>query len=737
MPRTKKRSKKTPQANRKSTRDRKRSEKGQYFDEHMLDVTDNTDIITNKENTDAPTVAVPEEAEVMLEDNSINANGNVSNENLSQSTPCTIYADTPRRKSEGRSEGVDLQTLLSVSEVVDNVVEKVALNHFPESVVEVDTNYVREIKFGREQQQDDEAWNEEWATDYQSWKILSNVYDLLHYGGVTEQNTEVNSNSDTTELEKAIDEHVNTINKLLQKQDTHELLIEDLKKKLFNKDQQLKIMSDKVNQLQNTNAYRKEVVRLEGLVEEGELKVRRMREEMSSKVNKIEVLEEKQKEMKELERCLEQKKMEELQEKDRQMKGMEENLSMQVEKIKELEWKYEEGLKIQEDHQNNQEKIKILEENQTHLMNENTILKNEAKVKENNRRRYMEENEKRPLTRAEKKESEQVTSTSDNREVPRIKEELNNLKGELKRFKDFTFKKLDMLTGKDSSTSSLSTENGSENESSPDISLRTSQKKKTPPQRKKWDLKDNQGRIHPWVLRYESNNPQTAEESPDQNGRTIPLVPGPKSYRDAVRSNSAPPACTDFSVEEKAQKINGYRLRRAARESKTLIVSSSITRDINKHSFNRECKNTNVSFQEFKGKKAKDIVRYMVPHLEDENPSSVVFIAGGNDLPNKDIPMDEVKEVANCLIEAGVRCRTHYGVENVYISSIMPRSNSEFQGNRHRLNKLLKVSCRENNFTFINNDNIVLKPHVHYDEVHLNDDGSRLLRENLLSVLNS
>ena len=64
-----------------------------------------------------------------------------------------------------------------------------------------------------------------------------------------------------------------------------------------------------------------------------------------------------------------------------------------------------------------------------------------------------------------------------------------------------------------------------------------------------------------------------------------------------------------------------------------MVFSSSITRDIKKQSFNFECKKGDVRFHEFRGKTAKDIVRYRTPHLEDEEPSNVVLIAGGNDLP--------------------------------------------------------------------------------------------------------
>ena len=93
-------------------------------------------------------------------------------------------------------------------------------------------------------------------------------------------------------------------------------------------------------------------------------------------------------------------------------------------------------------------------------------------------------------------------------------------------------------------------------------------------------------------------------------------------------------------------------------------------------------------------------------------------------------------EVANCLVIGGRICRNEYGVNNVFISSIMPRENSAFQGNRHRLNKVLRGMCIENGFNFIDNNNIVLSTHGHHDGIHLNYDGSDLLCNNLLDILN-
>ena len=73
----------------------------------------------------------------------------------------------------------------------------------------------------------------------------------------------------------------------------------------------------------------------------------------------------------------------------------------------------------------------------------------------------------------------------------------------------------------------------------------------------------------------------------------------------------------------------------------------------------------------------------------------------------------------------------------VLISSILPRAYSDFQGNRHRLNNILKERCEKEGFTFIENNSIILRTHGHHDNVHLNEAGSNLLHRNLLFALNN
>ena len=110
---------------------------------------------------------------------------------------------------------------------------------------------------------------------------------------------------------------------------------------------------------------------------------------------------------------------------------------------------------------------------------------------------------------------------------------------------------------------------------------------------------------------------------------------------------------------------------------------------------------------------------------------------GVNDLPTRELPAHKIREVAQHLINGGIKCKEHFGVTDVLISSIMPRSDALFQENRHVLNNILRKQCEENDFMFIENEDIVLSAHGHHDGVHLNDEGSDLLHKNLLFALNN
>lgn len=556
--------------------------------------------------------------------------------------------------------------------------------------------------------------------------LLNNIYEL-HRQYEMKNNHQCCQHA--MELEETVKEQVKTIESFMCKRAEQELKIEALSKELFLKEQKLKIVEDRVNQLENSNNYRKEVTRLEGVVEQEEAKLRASEEDLRrSKERNLQIqkdLEEekqnKEKELKEGERRMQSIEVE-LQNKLKLIQDHEKIEVKMLEMGRKLEKKAKKMDELMVELNSTQEKVATLEENNAFLLNENVKLKNEAKVLKQRKKGVEDEGQINLL-----QEAEGANNTA-------LRKELSSLKTELKRFQEFTFLKLDELAGRggSSSVSSLSSTGSDDHESSAESEGFQLPKKKTLNRKKG----ERQQQI-PQRLQYDARNPSTLQTSPDVPGRTLPVVPGNELYSERVQGSTVSPQ-SDPEAEERARRIEGIKARRQARESKTLIFSSSITRDITRQQrlFKEKYRKGDLAIHEFKGKRASEIVKYMIPHLEEEQPSSVVFVAGGNDLPNHHVDSVRIAKIAECLIEGGLKCRNEHGVRNVYISSIMPRENSQFQGNRHQLNKVLKNMCLQNGFTFIDNSNIVLSSHIHPDGVHLNYDGSGVLGDNLLHVLN-
>ena len=221
------------------------------------------------------------------------------------------------------------------------------------------------------------------------------------------------------------------------------------------------------------------------------------------------------------------------------------------------------------------------------------------------------------------------------------------------------------------------------------------------------------------TLRFENNSQQTAELHPNEDG----------FCRDE-----------DNVEEEMVQRIEKLRERRNKRNRKTLVIGSSHVKSINRQSFNEQLKFADAgsaNIYSFPGCGVKRVTQYMKTHLEEECPHTVVLVAGGNDIPHRRATPKELKNIAESLIESGLLCRNSYGVSNVVISSILPRTFGEFQGNKHVLNSMLKDLCLENDFTFVDNsDSIILRDHIGRDGIHLNSTGARVFTQNILSHLN-
>ena len=249
--------KKTPQKQRKSMRNKRRSEKGLYYDQHVLHELDETspDIITKS----------VEKA--------------VVEKNLeTQSTPAAIIVNTPRRKSVSQTQEVDLETEVAdtVNEMMDEITDP--NENFPRSVVSVNTDIVKEIHFELESNDND-------------MMLLANIYELnkLSYEfpnqianpeeSVTDQNIgKVDTELELLSKEEEIKRLESKCQKLSKQVIQEERKSDEFSKVVFHKSEENKVLRERVKQLENNNQYRNEVIRLEGMLNKYEREIKDLKE---------------------------------------------------------------------------------------------------------------------------------------------------------------------------------------------------------------------------------------------------------------------------------------------------------------------------------------------------------------------------------------------------------------------------------------------------------------------------
>ena len=166
---------------------------------------------------------------------------------------------------------------------------------------------------------------------------------------------------------------------------------------------------------------------------------------------------------------------------------------------------------------------------------------------------------------------------------------------------------------------------------------------------------------------------------------------------------------------------------------KTIVFSTSMTRDIDYVKFNKCYRNGHARFQKFHGGRARHMKEYVQTHMLEEKPDTVIIHAGGNDLRTTRNNPTPALRVANDIIDIGLACKKN-GASRVIISGVITRKPQFLQERCIEVNELLVSQCRLYNFTYIDNSDINLDC-LQRDGVHLNEEGTDLLANNYLDCL--
>ena len=172
----------------------------------------------------------------------------------------------------------------------------------------------------------------------------------------------------------------------------------------------------------------------------------------------------------------------------------------------------------------------------------------------------------------------------------------------------------------------------------------------------------------------------------------------------------------------------------AARQGpKVFIATDSMAQRIRKREFYAHLRNGFARIKPFPGVTASYLHHYILPHLIEECPNTLVLHVGTNSIHDRS---RNAEKIADEVINIGLTAK-EFGVENIIISGLIMRRNGVGPDQKRRaVNDILKTKCILNNFIYINNDVITLDD-IDEDRVHLLEFGSVKLANNILRVLNS
>ena len=133
----------------------------------------------------------------------------------------------------------------------------------------------------------------------------------------------------------------------------------------------------------------------------------------------------------------------------------------------------------------------------------------------------------------------------------------------------------------------------------------------------------------------------------------------------------------------------------------TLIAGTGMVKGFRMKEVYRQLRNSFAKLRSFPGATLKHLKYYIVPSQIDETPNRIILHEGCNDFNNKN---STPEKTANEIADMAILCRD-YGVNDIFISVMITRR-GKFLGRKvKRVNFLLKLTCEENGYFFIDNSN--------------------------------
>ena len=211
-------------------------------------------------------------------------------------------------------------------------------------------------------------------------------------------------------------------------------------------------------------------------------------------------------------------------------------------------------------------------------------------------------------------------------------------------------------------------------------------------------------------------------------------MPKTKTFAPSVHSEHSSHQSTCESPQPSSRQ--NEKVRQFDNLPTTMIITDSMAGKININQIkdNIDSSRESVIFKRFPGHSAEEMAFYAPKPLQDCKPEQVIVIAGTNSLTralHEKGKIDEYEVVDSVLKIA--RAAVDQGAKKVYISGIMVRRGNQYRDAVSRVNNLMYMACLAENFVFMHQDDIRFE-HISPDGIHLNYYGTAILKKNILSV---
>ena len=224
-----------------------------------------------------------------------------------------------------------------------------------------------------------------------------------------------------------------------------------------------------------------------------------------------------------------------------------------------------------------------------------------------------------------------------------------------------------------------------------------------------------------------SRRPEVVVNSfPENETRYYPPVMPGTFLENRMQSSQPPPV------------MPGARLYSKEHDQDTLILSDSMCNRINRKQLikNLNENEENVVIKKFPGANSADISHYATHHLNKVRPHRFIAVCGTNDLPEHWGEKLSEWEIASQIAKIGQVAR-QYGVNEIYLSSIINRQGVFYAQKLKKVNSILETMCMQQGFNFLNHSDIHAFYHLDQGGLHLNVFGTCILKMNILKCFNT